>query len=628
MAILLLFDPAEEAKVRETIVPLFGEEVVEAIPYPSAELPEKEAGTRVVTFLGDEALAPVVQEAAKRGWRLGILPHPGLDRARSSLGIAPKLEEAVADLLDGQADEEKDLELDLLLCNGRVVFQDVVIGHALTLAPGSTPINGIWGRLKHFAGLVRDLTSLRLQPVQLVTQNENEIDTAALGIVAVEQGRSSLLARRIVDASSDNDGMLYAMVLAPRSLLQLLGYLVTSVVMGRWGGTRIPSFVGLVRASSLTIRSPKPLELAHDGVLLNAKQVELIVEPKALRLIAGHRLTLEPGSPESKERFQVQALPVGEAKGALMSKPLPWLSHASTEEFKELYSLLRDNARCSSSYLTLMVLSTLLATLGLYGDSAPVIIGAMILAPLMAPIIALAMGLVRQDFRLLGKSSGTLAAGLVLALGFAMVTTWFTPLRVVTDEISARMRPTLLDLGVAVISGIAGAYAHARAEVARSLAGVAIAVALVPPVAVAGIGIGWADWSVFGGASLLFLTNLTGIILASGATFLWLGFAPFRRARSGLLLELVLVAAVSVPLAFSFGRMVEEHRIIRELDGWEVGSIAVRSVDVRPGDPLQIGVTLVSRSALNDADLDRVKRAIEERIGQEVELVMSVAIMR
>ncbi|MEW4568676.1 TIGR00341 family protein [Tautonia sp. JC769] len=627
MSIRLLFDPAEESAVRGEIVPLFGGEAVEAIPYPTAELPGAEAGTRVVAYLGDEALAPLVGEALGRGWRLGVLPHPRAVRARAGLGIASTMEEAV-DALRGGDDEEDDLAIDVLFCNDRVVFQDVVIGHALTLAPGSTPIRTPVGRLRHFAGVVRNLTALRLQPMRLRTENENEIDTASLGIVVVEQGRSSLLARRIVDATSDNDGMLYAMVLAPRSLLQLLRFLLASAVMGRWGGTRLPPFVGLVRTSSLEVNSPRPLELAHDGVLLNAKRVELRVAPRALRLIAGHGLELEPGCPESKERFQVQALPVGEAKGALVSKPLPWLNHASTEEFKDLYSLLRENARCSPSYLTLMVLSTLLATLGLYGNSAPVIIGAMILAPLMAPIIAMAMGLVRQDLRLIGKSSGTLLTGLALALGFAMVATWFTPLGVVTDEIGSRLRPTLLDLGVAVLSGIAGAYAHAREEVARSLAGVAIAVALVPPLAVAGIGIGWADWSVFGGASLLFLTNLTGIILASGATFLWLGFAPFRRARSGLLLELVLVLAVSVPLAFSFGRMVEEHRIIRELDGWEVGSVAVRGVDVRPGDPLQIGVTLVSRSALDDADLDRVKRAIEERIGQEVELVMTVAIMR
>src|SRR5690606_39532152 len=103
--------------------------------------------------------------------------------------------------------------------------------------------------------------------------------------------------------------------------------------------------------------------------------------------------------------------------------------------------------------------------------------------------------------------------------------------------------------------------------IAKSLAGVAIAVDLVPPLSVAGIGIGWLDWEVFSGAFLLYLTNLAGIIMFAGITFLFLGFAPFRRARMGLIYTLIIIILVMVPLSLAFNRIKEEASITRDLEG-------------------------------------------------------------
>ncbi|MDX5297835.1 MAG: TIGR00341 family protein, partial [Gammaproteobacteria bacterium] len=347
------------------------------------------------------------------------------------------------------------------------------------------------------------------------------------------------------------DGMMHALVLAPRSVMEFLRFLLASVFLPAKSASRLPPFVGHIKTDALTVSSTKPIEYSLDGVVGNEAQLALRVEPRVLSLLPGRHLNTGGGS-SNKESYKTQALPVEEARNALVSYPMPWIHHAATEEFKELFLTLRENARASEAFLTLMVLSTLLATVGLFASSAPVIIGAMILAPLMSPIVSLAMGVLRQDERLLSESFRTLCVGIGLALLFAILLTWLTPLQSINSEIGARLKPTLLDLAVAVISGIAGAYAHARAEVARSLAGVAIAVALVPPLAVTGMGIGWLDWSVFSGALLLFLTNLAGIVLAAALTFLWLGYSPFNRARRGLLLSLILVGAVSVPLALGF----------------------------------------------------------------------------
>ncbi|MCC6134858.1 MAG: DUF389 domain-containing protein [Gammaproteobacteria bacterium] len=174
---------------------------------------------------------------------------------------------------------------------------------------------------------------------------------------------------------------------------------------------------------------------------------------------------------------------------------------------------------------------------------------------------------------------------------------------------------------------MAGAYAHAREEVARSLAGVAIAVALVPPLAVSGIGLGWGEWAVFRDSFLLFLTNLFGIVLAGNLTFLLLGFGPFRLAQRGLLTALTLVGVVSLPLGVGFSRMVEQNAIVQALEGQEIAGVVLREAVLLPGDSLHLSVKLLSPTTLTKADLERVKQAIESRLARPVTLEAAIVVI-
>ncbi len=622
--ITLLFDPAQEPLVHEKILPLLTEHAVTPLPFDGRTWPEPGDEALVLTFVSDDQFARMLHEAQARGWRLGLLPHPDLRHARLGFGIAARLEDAVEDVLTA----ETAIEVDVMLCNDQPVFNSVVIGDPCTLTPGSLAAAGLRARLTRFAGLLRGLGGAMLQPFRLSTRKEKTLDTAALGIVALEHGRSSLLARPILGDSAINDGMLHALVLAPRSVLEMIGFLLRSLFPRGFGGGRLPAFVGHIKTEALTIASAKPITYTLDGVAACAQTLELRVVPRAIALIPGRNLSVDPSVPEGKEGFRVQGLPTGEAVKALVSRPLPWIHHAATEEFKELFMTLRENARASETYLILMVLSTLLATIGLFANSTPVIIGAMILAPLMAPIISLSMGVLRQQDDLLIESGRSLALGIAVALACATLLTWITPLHTINSEIAARLSPTLLDLGVAVVSGIAGAYAHARAEIARSLAGVAIAVALVPPLSVAGVGIGWGEWPVFWGAFLLFLTNLVGIVLAAAFTFLLLGYSPFGRAKRGLLLSLLLAAAVSVPLALGFMRMVDEHRILRALEGWETAGVQVRDVKIRSTQPLYLSARLLADGPFDTDRVDRVKQDIERLLGRAIVLEATIAVVR
>ncbi|WP_114782278.1 DUF389 domain-containing protein [Botryobacter ruber] len=621
----LIYDTKEEQTVQEKIVPAFENRVEKLVPFRQDDPACKNvvAESAVVTYVSDETLAEIVAGTKHKKWALGILPHPDLLEARLGFGIADSLADAIEDILSAEAG----IAADLLLCNGKPVFNKVVIGNSLSLMAGSMAKKGFLSGWEKFKNVLVQSKALIPRAFTLNTEGKPPLKTAAIGIVAVLHGKSALLSRKLIKNSYINDGRMHCLVLAPRSIMQLLRFAADSVFKKNG---KLPSFVGHIKAGAVTISSPTPMDFSLDNALLSAREIELCVSPEKLLLLPGRHLKTDTEDAGTKDRYRIKALPRGEAYlQEIVGKPLSLIYHASTQDFKELFKVLRENTQASTPFLTLMMLSTLLATLGLFLNSSPVIIGAMILAPLMAPIISLAMGVLRQDRQLFWGSLRTIGLGLLLSYLAAILVTVITPLQAVNNEISGRISPNLLDLGVAIVSGIAGAYAHAREEVAKTLAGVAIAVALVPPLAVSGIGIGWGDWNIFTGALLLFLTNLTGIVLAAAFTFMLLGFSPFHLAKKGLILTLVTVALVSLPLGFGFTKMVRDHHIVRSLNNYKVGAIRIRRVAVlHGGDPLVLNVQLVSRSPLSVKDIDMVKRAIASEVGRDVELEVAVSLRR
>ena len=177
-------------------------------------------------------------------------------------------------------------------------------------------------------------------------------------------------------------------------------------------------------------------------------------------------------------------------------------------------------------YWTVLVLSGAIATLGLALDSSAVVIGAMLVAPLVAPIVGLALALAVGDARLAAQSSAVVLGSTVAVVLVAAALTAAIPFETITVEISSRTRPSVLDLGVAVFSGLVGAVvAVARGNrLSAAIPGVAVAVALIPPLAVAGFGMG-AGWrrDIIGGSLLLFAASLAGIVLSGMLVFLLVG---------------------------------------------------------------------------------------------------------
>jgi len=615
----ILHNSADLKEVEEKIIPLLEGRDHQLVSFPLSSDFTPENDALLITYLNDDNLREFIPLAAKNVWEIGILAHPENIYIIKGLGLSEKLEDALGEILNGKENNK----LDLLFCNEQLVFQSVNIGNIFLLKEESK--SNFFSEVFKFLKNIKECTGLSHQPVLLTIDGE-KTQTSALGIVVVEHSFGSVVSKRLVSKSFINDGMFNALIVAPENVSELVWFLFLSLIPNPHLLVQPPSFIGQIKTSKLKIEYQSEINFTIDGEKTIAKEINLEVQHEILLLKQVSAFSLKDIDNADNNILKIEALPKGEKRDELIRRKLPWLPRATAEEFEKLFTVLRENAELSSAFVIMMILSTLIATFGLFGDSSPVIIGAMILAPIISPIVSFSMGMVRYDTQMLRTGIISILFGTLVSLFFAAIITILIPMKVHTSVIDARLSPSLLDLGIAVVSGIAAAYAHAKEGIAKSLAGVAIAVALVPPLAVAGIGIGWWDWEVFSGAFLLYLTNLAGIILFSGLTFLILGFAPFKRAKIGLIYAMLIILLVAVPLSFSFNRIKQEALITSQLEGKTIKGVIFRNVKVQFGKTLKISIKMVSPEPLDDAKMKNIKQEIENRIDKNILLEISYAI--
>ncbi|KAB8330226.1 DUF389 domain-containing protein [Scytonema tolypothrichoides VB-61278] len=230
-------------------------------------------------------------------------------------------------------------------------------------------------------------------------------------------------------------------------------------------------------------------------------------------------------------------------------------------QIQQLQTDLLDESTLNLTYLILIVGSCAIATFGLLSNSTAVIIGAMIVAPLILPIRGLAFGALAGNVELFRKGLIAVTVGTLLAMAIACSLGLLVGISNFGSEVLSRSQPTLLDLGIAVVAGAISGYAKVEPKISSTLAGTAIAVALMPPVCVIGLGLSQANWALSQGATLLYLTNLLGITLACMLTFLVIGYSRVKKARTPLIFTLVFTGALLIPLTVSFGRLVQQARL-------------------------------------------------------------------
>jgi len=289
----------------------------------------------------------------------------------------------------------------------------------------------------------------------------------------------------------------------------------------------------------------------------------------------------------------------------------------------------REDCVMSERYLFMTAMSAAIAVLGLLLPSTAVVIGAMLLSPLMGPIMGLGFALAIGDYQWLKQSSYSLLWGSLMAIALTALLVYFSPIQTITPEIASRTQPNLFDLLVALFSGMAGAYATIRGR-AGAIVGVAIATALMPPLAVVGFGLATLNWTVFSGALLLYVTNLITIALTAWAMARLYGFRTTLSSRQSTMQNFAVFAvfiALAVPLAFSLQqiaweanaqRMVRDEITERFARDSEISRI---DVDFR-SDPLLVASTVYTPTAKPDVEAE-IETVLAERLGRPVELTLN-----
>ena len=190
-----------------------------------------------------------------------------------------------------------------------------------------------------------------------------------------------------------------------------------------------------------------------------------------------------------------------------------------------------DDSHADGDFYLMLVLSTLVTTLGLLLNNASIVIGGMLIAPLLTPILALGMGVVTSSQVAIQRSIKILLRSILLILGISFLMALLLGLNLEDNqEILSRIRPTLPYIYVALVSGVAAAFSWVRPRLSATLPGVAVSVALLPPLAVSGIGLTKANsqLTLVTGSFQLFLINFIGIVLASVLVFALQGFYRVR----------------------------------------------------------------------------------------------------
>ncbi len=313
-----------------------------------------------------------------------------------------------------------------------------------------------------------------------------------------------------------------------------------------------------------------------------------------------------------------------------------WTATLDEEERVVVYSDLRRGARADRDFLTLTALSTAIAALGLLLNSAAVIIGAMLVAPFMAPLIALGLAVVHGDARFMRVAATAVVRGTLVAYPIGILLGVLVPQVNLGDEVLARTEPSGLDLLVALLSGAAGAYAYARRDLSAALPGVAIAAALVPPLAASAIALGSGEMEEAAGAALLYALNVTAISAAAAVVFMWFGFRPesqrlgrMRAFFGGFAMIVVLVVAMLAAVIFLGNRdrvsAQLERAVTTTVEDWLPEGDELDQIDVdEAGAQVHIRIRVESATLRTAEDVGELAVLLAERVDRPVDVDLVV----
>ncbi len=309
------------------------------------------------------------------------------------------------------------------------------------------------------------------------------------------------------------------------------------------------------------------------------------------------------------------------------------------ERRAEVTIQLRDSSDPDFDFFLLVVLSSIIATSGLLTNSPAVIIGAMLVAPLMSPILGLGLASLTGNATFFRNAGISLARGAVIAILIATILTLvnrflpFLPLQELPSEVLARTRPTPIDLTIALAGGMAAAFALAMPSISAALPGVAIATALMPPLCTIGVGIAMGRWDVAGGALLIFITNAVTIAFAAMLVFSAVGFSVKREdghiVPRALVISAVFTVILLIPLSWlsvQFFHDANENKLIDEVVREEVARFDAELANFVPtyiDNTLHLTLTIRTSEPLRYEDVSKMQQDIALRLQKPVSIVVN-----
>jgi uncharacterized hydrophobic protein (TIGR00271 family) len=319
--------------------------------------------------------------------------------------------------------------------------------------------------------------------------------------------------------------------------------------------------------------------------------------------------------------------------GALQVVPRWWRVHVSgSVNHADVIERVCEESGWSPRFAFMTIMSAGIAVLGLLLSSPAVVIGAMLISPLMGPIMGLGFSLALFDFREMRRSITALAIAATLAVAFTSLVVLCSPLKAATAEILARTRPNLFDLLVALFSALAGAFALIRGR-GETIVGVAIATALMPPLATVGYGLATANLSIAGGAFALFGTNFVTIALSATIMARFYGFGHRLSSQQGWFqtaLLLTVFVLMAIPLALSLDRIAREAVIATQVRGVLTSSFGsdarVTQLDIDyEADPIAVRAVIIvpkSRALRTTVLVDKLRAKLKQPVALRADQVL------
>jgi len=303
--------------------------------------------------------------------------------------------------------------------------------------------------------------------------------------------------------------------------------------------------------------------------------------------------------------------------------------HINEDRQRKVYNEIKESAQGDFDFFVLTIFSGIIITLGLVVDSSAVVIGGMLLAPLVWPILSLSLGIVKGRSKLVQNSSFTLLRSTLLIFVIAIIIGVISPSYALKGtEFLSRTSPTIFELFIALAAGFIGAFVIAYPKIGAAIAGVVVAAALVPPIAVMGVSVAHSNISLAGGAFILYLSNLIAVTFSASVLFFIARFkgpsseSGQERRKSNMRWALLFLLVMAIPLFLITSSTIKENKqqkIVREIVGATIPEAIITDVNIDEKSEVSIvNITIQYSGSLTNNQVNDLENVLSKRMKKEV----------